>query len=94
MGQHALAVPVITAPTRHPQGFPPHLTRWILWFWLQMMLGIHLFCVGPLPHLRAGLALLSLNFAGGHCFPLFRLCPALSTFHTSEGPLQKVSPLL
>ena len=42
MGQHALPVPVITAPTCHPQGFPSHLTRWILWFWLQMTLGIDL----------------------------------------------------
>ena len=80
MGQRALPVPVITASPHHPQSFPAHLTLRVLWFWLWMTLGIHLFCVGPLPHLRAGLALLSLNFAGGLFFP-----PSLGSF--LHGPL-------
>lgn len=69
MGQRALPVPEITASPHHPPSFPAHLTWRVLWLWLRRTLGIHLFCVGPLPHLRAGLALLPLNFAGGLFFP-------------------------
>lgn len=47
------------APTTTPSS-PASLTR-VLWFCLQVTLGMCLFCFAPLTHLQAGPALLSLK---------------------------------